>query len=259
VTDEAGVPANRPELTLEGRVALVTGASGGIGSALARLLADSGVDLSVTYSEHGEDAERLAEEVRAAGRRVTVMHADLTHPATPRAVVRRTEERVGPVDLLVAAAGLGVQKTWDEVDVELWEQALAVNLRAPFFLAQHVLPGMIERGYGRILFFSSVAAYTGGVVGPHYAASKAGLHGLTHFLASRVAGEGVTVNAIAPALIAGTRMLPANPHDPGAPPLPIPVGRLGTPEEVADLALAMLRNGYLTNKVIGLDGGLYPD
>jgi 3-oxoacyl-[acyl-carrier protein] reductase len=258
VTDDVGVPANTPVLTLEGRVALVTGASGGIGFALSRRLAESGVDLALTYSGHAEDAERLAEQVRAAGRRVTVMHADLAHPATPRAVINRTEERLGPVDLLVAAAGVGARKTWDEVDFDLWEQTLAVNLRAPFFLAQQVLPGMIERSYGRILFFSSVAAFTGGIVGPHYAASKAGLHGLTHFLASRVADEGVTVNAIAPALIAGTRMLPVGPHDPDPTPLPIPVGRLGTTEEVADLALAMLRNGYLTNKVIGLDGGIYP-
>lgn len=248
-----------PARLLEGRVALVTGASGGIGSALARQLAASGVDLALTYSGHAEEAESLAEEVRSSGRRVTVMHADFAHPAAPRAVVRRTEERLGPVDLLVAAAGVGTQKSWDEVDLELWDHTQAVNLRAPFFLAQQVLPGMIEREYGRILFFSSIAAFTGGLVGPHYASSKAGLHGLTHFLASRVADVGVTVNAIAPALIAGTRMLPANPHDPAALPLPIPVGRLGTPEEVADLALAMLRNGYLTNKVIGLDGGLHPD
>jgi 3-oxoacyl-[acyl-carrier protein] reductase len=258
VTEEPGVLPSLPALTLEGRVALVTGASGGIGSALARRLADSGVHLGLTYSGHAEDAEKVAAEVRSTGRLATVLHADFIDPATPRAVTRRVEERLGPIDLLVAAAGMGTQKTWDEVDLDLWEQTLTVNLRAPFFLAQQVLPGMIERGYGRILFFSSVAAFTGGLVGPHYAASKAGLHGLTHHLASRVADEGVTVNAIAPALIAGTRMLPANPHDPGALPVPIPVGRLGTPDEVADLAVAMLRNGYLTNKVIGLDGGLYP-
>jgi 3-oxoacyl-[acyl-carrier protein] reductase len=114
---------------------------------------------------------------------------------------------------------------------------------------------MRERGYGRILFTSSVAAFTGGVVGPHYAASKAGLHGLTHFLASRVAADGVTVNAIAPALIEDTGMLPG---DPGELAKMIPAGRLGRPEEVADLMLAILRNGYMTNQVVGLDGGMHP-
>jgi 3-oxoacyl-[acyl-carrier protein] reductase len=247
-----------PVLDLEGRVALVTGASGGIGTALARRLAGSGVDLALTYSGHAEDAERLADEVRAAGRRVIVMHADLADPAVPRDLVSRTEAEFGALDLLVAAAGVAVQRSWDEVDLDTWDNTLAVNLRAPFLLARYALPGMVDRGYGRILFFSSVAAFTGGVVGPHYAASKSGLHGMTHFLASRVADAGVTVNAIAPALIAGTRMLPANPHDPGALPVPIPVGRLGTTDEVADLAMAMLRNGYLTSKVIAVDGGLYP-
>ena len=102
---------------------------------------------------------------------------------------------------------------------------------------------------------SSVAGLTGGIVGPHYAASKAGLHGLTHYLARRAAGEGVTVNALAPALIEDTGMLPG---DPGALATMIPVGRLGKPEEVADLALAVLRNGYMTNQVVSLDGGMHP-
>jgi 3-oxoacyl-[acyl-carrier protein] reductase len=114
---------------------------------------------------------------------------------------------------------------------------------------------MRARGFGRVLFLSSVAAFTGGIVGPHYAASKAGLHGLTHFLATRVAGEGVTVNAIAPALITETGMLHGEPDELRA---HVPVGRLGQPAEVADLALAMLRNAYLTNQVVSLDGGMHP-
>jgi 3-oxoacyl-[acyl-carrier protein] reductase len=100
-----------------------------------------------------------------------------------------------------------------------------------------------------------VAAFTGGIIGPHYAASKAGLHGLTHFLASRFASAGVTVNALAPALITQTGMLPGDPEELRH---QIPLGRLGTPDEVADLSLAILRNGYLTNQVISLDGGRYP-
>jgi 3-oxoacyl-[acyl-carrier protein] reductase len=100
-----------------------------------------------------------------------------------------------------------------------------------------------------------VAALTGGIVGPHYAASKAGLHGLTHFLATRAAADGVTVNAIAPALIEDTGMLPG---DPGELATRVPVGRLGKPDEVADLMLAILRNGYVTNQVISIDGGMHP-
>jgi 3-oxoacyl-[acyl-carrier protein] reductase len=106
-----------------------------------------------------------------------------------------------------------------------------------------------------VLFISSIAALTGGVIGPHYASSKAALHGLTHFLAARTAADGVTVNALAPALITNTRMLPGEPDELKG---RVPVGRLGTPEEVADLALATLRNPYITNQVISIDGGMYP-
>ena len=116
---------------------------------------------------------------------------------------------------------------------------------------------MIERRFGRVLFVSSIAGLNGGVVGTHYAASKAGLHGLMHHLALRVAADGVTVNALAPALVGHTRMFPVDPET-GTAPVPIPVGRVGRPDEVADMAIAMLRNGYLTNKVITLDGGILP-
>jgi len=155
----------------------------------------------------------------------------------------------------VPAAGLGGQQALEDISVEDFDQTIAINLRAPFLLAQRTLPGMRARGFGRILFVSSVAAFTGGIVGPHYAASKAGLHGLTHFLASRAAGDGVTVNTIAPALITNTTMLPGEPEELRA---RIPVGRLGQPDEVADLALAMLRNPYMTNQVVSLDGGIHP-
>jgi 3-oxoacyl-[acyl-carrier protein] reductase len=157
--------------------------------------------------------------------------------------------------VLAANAGLSRPGSWEDIDAQAFDETVAVNLRAPYLLARRVLPGMRERRYGRILFTSSVAALTGGIVGPHYASSKAGLHGLTHFLASRVAAAGVTVNAIAPALIEDTAMLPG---DPGELTKAVPVGRLGKPAEVADLALAMLRNGYLTSKVVMLDGGIHP-
>jgi 3-oxoacyl-[acyl-carrier protein] reductase len=159
------------------------------------------------------------------------------------------------VDVLAANAGVAKPASYEDVDATAFDETLAVNLRAPFLLARRVLGGMRGRGFGRILFTSSIAALTGGIVGPDYAASKAGLHGLTHFLASRVAADGVTVNAIAPALIERTAMLPG---DPGELAARIPVRRLGTPAEVADLALAVLRNGYVTNQVVGIDGGLYP-
>jgi 3-oxoacyl-[acyl-carrier protein] reductase len=227
---------------MRGRVALVTGGSGGIGAALVRALAEEGATVAVHYARNRPDGEH-------------VFQADLEDPAAPGRLVDEVEAALGPVDILAANAGHSQRATYEEVDAADFDRMLAINLRAPFLLARRVLPGMRERGYGRILFTSSVAALTGGVVGPHYAASKAGLHGLTHFLASRVAADGVTVNAIAPALIEETGMLPG---DPGELAKLIPAGRLGRPEEVADLMLAILRNGYMTNQIVGLDGGMHP-
>jgi 3-oxoacyl-[acyl-carrier protein] reductase len=143
---------------------------------------------------------------------------------------------------------------YEDVDAAAFDHTLAINLRAPFMLARAVLPGMRARRYGRILFMSSSFAFRGGIIGADYAASKSGLHGMTHFLASRVAADGVTLNALAPGLIE-TPMLPGDPQELAR---IIPVGRVGRPEEVADAALAILRNAYMTNHVISIDGGLHP-
>jgi 3-oxoacyl-[acyl-carrier protein] reductase len=240
---------------LTGRVALITGASGGIGQALGRGLAAEGAPVVLGYGASAGPAQALTDEIGAAGGRAIAVAADLSSPAAAGELLSSAEEAFGPVEILVCNAGLGRRQVLEEVTSDDFDRMIAVNLRAPFLLAQAAIPAMRERGYGRILFISSVAAFTGGIVGPHYAASKAGLHGLTHFLASRLAPAGVTVNALAPALIGQTGMLPG---DPGQLSGQIPVGRLGTPAEVADLAVAMLANPYLTNQVISLDGGMYP-
>jgi len=228
---------------MRARVALVTGGSGGIGAALCERLAAAGVRVAVHYA-----ANRPAVVA-------PVFQADLREPEAPDALVDAVEAELGPVDILAANAGLSRPAPYEDVDAAMFDESLAVNLRAPFLLARRVLPGMRERGYGRILFTSSVAALTGGIIGPHYAASKAGLHGLTHFLASRAAADGVTVNAIAPALIEDTAMLPGDPDELAT---RVPVQRLGRPEEVADLMVAILGNGYVTNQVISIDGGMHP-
>jgi 3-oxoacyl-[acyl-carrier protein] reductase len=240
---------------LDGRVVLVTGGSGGIGAALCRRLANEGAAVAVHYRDRAELAQEIADDITRRGGRAVAVPADLLVPRAPDMLVDAVERELGPVDVLVANHGLAHRATFDEVDAGAWDETLAINLRAPFLLARRVLPGMRDRGWGRILFVSSVAAFSGGIVGPHYAASKAGLQGLTHHLASRVAEAGVTVNAIAPALIEHTDMLP---QDPGYLAHAIPVGRMGLPDEVADLAVAMLRNAYLTSKVYALDGGMHP-
>ena len=237
------------------RVALVTGASGGIGRQLSLRLAGDGAAVAVHYGANREAAERVVETIRAGGGQAVALAADLRDARATAGLIDAVEGRLGPVDVLVANAGLSQPGSYEEVDAAAFDETLAVNLRAPYLLARGVLPGMRARQFGRILFTSSVAALTGGIVGPQYAASKAGLHGLTHFLAARAARDGVTVNAIAPALIEDTAMLPG---DPGDLKQRVPVGRLGKPDEVADFALAVLRNGYITNQVMSVDGGIHP-
>ena len=241
--------------TLSGRVALVTGGSGGIGAAICRLLGSHGADVAVGYGQSAEAAEAIATEVAGeAGVRTVAVGADLFDPEGPARLVAAAQEALGPIDILVANHGHARVATWDEIDAEAFDRTLAINLRAPFFLAQAVLGEMRERGWGRVLFVSSTAAFRGGVVGPDYTASKSGLHGLTFYLSARVAADGVTVNAIAPGFVE-TAMLPGDPAELGR---GVPVGRVGRPEEAADLAVAILRNGYITNHVFSVDGGMHP-
>jgi 3-oxoacyl-[acyl-carrier protein] reductase len=240
---------------LTGKVALVTGASGGIGRAIALALASAGASVAIGYGANDAAAHHLAGQITAAGGRAAALSADLAYPAEIARLAEEAEEAFGQVDVLVSNAGAGRRQPLEAISVSDFDDTIAVNLRAPFLLAQRVLPQMARRHFGRVLFLSSVAAFTGGIVGPHYAASKAGLHGLTHSLAARFADDGITVNAIAPALITDTGMLPGEPDELRQ---RVPVGRLGRPAEVADLALAVLRNPYLTSQVISLDGGMYP-
>lgn len=239
---------------LSGRIALVTGASGGIGRAICRKLAQEVGKIAIAYGTNAESARALAAELGAAGVIAETFSSDLADASGPERLIDEVQARLGPVDVLVVNHGHARQAKYPEVDAAAFDHTVAVNLRAPFLLCRQALPGMVARGFGRVLLMSSVAAFRGGVIGPDYAASKSGLHGLTHFLASRVASHGVTVNALAPGFIE-TAMLPGEPEQLGT---TTPVRRVGTPEEVAELALAILHNGYVTSQVISIDGGTYP-
>jgi 3-oxoacyl-[acyl-carrier protein] reductase len=240
------------------RTSLVTGGSRGIGRAVALRLAGEGHDVAVGYASNAAAAEEVADAVRALGRRAMAAGGDLADPAAADALVDAVEAELGPVDVLVANAGVNTPgRRVEEISLEEWDRLHAVNLRAPFLLARRVLPGMAERGFGRIVLLSSVAAYTGGIIGAHYASSKAGLHGLAHSLSQQAAGDGVTVNVVAPALIASD-MLPADPEVREQLAGSLPVGRLGTADEVADLIAAVVRNAFVTNQSFLIDGGRHP-
>ena len=241
---------------LSGRVALVTGGSRGIGAATALRLAEAGADVAVGCGQHREAAEEIAGKITGLGRRAVVVSGDMAHPDVPRRIVAETAERLAPVDILVANAGTGVRADLDDVDVAAWDRVMAVNLRAPFLLAQAVVPHMREQRYGRIVLLSSVAAFLGGILSPQYTASKAGLIGLAHSLAATLAPHGITVNAIAPGLIM-TEMMAGDPRLETLE-RSVPVGRLGQPAEVADVIVAVARNAYMTGQTVSVDGGRYP-
>ena len=161
--------------------------------------------------------------------------------------------KLGPVDILVNNAGIIRPQPIPEITERDWDDLMTGNLKSCFLMTQAVLPSMRARQWGRIINVSSVAAQLGGVVGPHYAASKAGLHGLTHYYARHLAKEGITVNTIAPALIA-TEMVTSNLN---AKPDLIPVGRFGEPDEVAGVAVMLAGNGCITGQTINVNGGWY--
>jgi 3-oxoacyl-[acyl-carrier protein] reductase len=239
-------------------VALVTGGSRGIGRATARRLGEEGYDVAVGYLDQQAVADEVVDELSAVGVRGVAVPGDLAQSGAAERIADVVESELGPIEILVANAGVaGTPKALTDVSDEDWERMLAVNLSGTFRLARRLWPTMLARGFGRIVFISSIAAYTGGVVGPHYAASKAGLHGLAHSLAQQGAAHGVTVNVVAPALV-DTDLIPDEDEAREALAGSSPVGRLGQPHEVADLVVAVVRNGYLTGQSIVLDGGRHP-
>lgn len=237
---------------LDGQRALVTGASRGIGRGIARGLAEAGADI-ILVARTEQDLAAAQDELSTTGRKIAAVAADLGNAAEIESWYERVVTEQGPIDILVNNAGIIRPQPLDEITERDWDELHDANLKSAFLVTQAVVPGMRERRWGRIIFLSSVAAQLGGVVGPHYASAKAGLFGLTHSYAALLAKEGITVNTIAPALIE-TEMVTSNPR---ARPDLLPVGRFGTVEEVADVALMLARNGYITGQTFNVNGGWY--
>ena len=235
---------------LRGRVALVTGASRGIGRAVAVALAQAGADVVVNYRANREEAEAAAKEIARLGRRAHTVEADVSQPSQ---VGRLFETPLRGPTILVNNAGIARPQKLEDISERDWDELIDTNLKSCFLVTQAALPGMREARWGRIINMSSVAAHVGGVVGPHYAASKAGMLGLTHYYAQALVKEGITANAISPALIE-TDMVRSNLN---AKPDRIPVGRFGDSSEVAQVVVMLARNGYITGQTIHVNGGWY--
>ena len=239
--------------TFSGKIALITGASRGIGRGCAVALAEAGADIAVNYRKREEAARETCSRIKSLGRRAIPVQADVSKASDVGRMVKTIERELGVVTILVNNAGVATRHPLDEMREEHWDEIIAINLKSAFLVTQAVLPGMRARRWGRIINISSGAARTGGVVGPHYAASKAGILGLTHGYASLLIKEGITANAVAPSLIE-TEMVT---HDLQVNSNIVPMGRFGTVEEVADVVVALARNAYITGQTIFVNGGRY--
>lgn len=239
--------------TLLGKIALVTGGSRGIGSASCITLARAGCDVVVNFRTNAAEAQKVCAEIRALGRSAIAVQADVSKTDEVERMVAEVTETLGTVDILVNNAGITRPQKIEDITENDWDELIDANLKSAFLVTQAVLPAMRTRRWGRIINMSSVAAQTGGLVGPHYAASKAGMLGLTHSYAGLLAKEGITVNTIAPALIA-TAMVMTNPR---ATPEVIPVGRFGTVDEVAEVVVTLAKDAYITGQTINVNGGWY--
>jgi 2-hydroxycyclohexanecarboxyl-CoA dehydrogenase len=230
----------------DGRVALVTGAARGIGRRICERFAEQGARVAAL--------DLAAPEIPG----VLGLAADVTDPAAIDAAFARTEAQLGTVEVLVLNAGIFIVEPFEATTLDQWERTLAVNLTGPFLCAQRALPGMRTAGYGRVLAIGSSAGINGGANScAAYAASKAGIMCLAKSIANEYAGAGITANALAPTLI-DTPMMGEQP--PGMAER-VPVGRLGTPDDVADLATYVCSGhaGYITGEVIDVNGGFLVD
>jgi 3-oxoacyl-[acyl-carrier protein] reductase len=240
-------------VSLSGKTALITGGSRGIGRAIALAFASNGCSVAINYLRAKDEAAAVVNAIQQAGGRASAIQADISREEEVSRLLATVERELGPVDLLVNNAGINPGKPFTELTLEDWNRTIQTNLTSAFLVSQDVVPGMRQRQWGRLIFLSSVAAQTGGVIGPHYAASKAGMLGLMHSYASLLAKEGITSNAIAPALIE-TDMIRGNKS---IRPDMLPVGRFGEADEIARAALFLATTGYITGQTINLNGGWY--
>ena len=240
------------------RTAIVTGGSRGIGRAVCRKLAERSMNIVMNYSANADAAEEAADVCRSLGARVVTVQGNVAVPEDCDRIVQEALDAFGQVDVLVNSAGITRDNLLLRMSEEDFDQVIAVNLRGTFRMMKAVARPMMRKRYGRIINLSSIVGEMGNAGQVNYAASKAGVNGMTKAFAKEIAGKGITVNAVAPGFI-DTDMTRALSRE-AAESLKarIPMGRLGTPEDVAHAIsfLASEEAGYVTGQVIGVNGGM---
>ena len=238
------------------KVALVTGGTGGIGAAICLKLAQAGVRVATNY-RNKEKAEKWHKETSGKGIDIKIYQADVSDYQACEAMVARINDDLGPIDILVNNAGITRDGMFKKMSRDKWDEVIRINLDGLFNVTRHVIEGMIERAWGRIINISSINGQKGQIGQTNYAASKAGMHGFTMALAQEVAAKGVTVNTVSPGYIATDMVM--NIAEPIRERIiaEIPVGRLGTPEEIAAIVdfLCSGESGFITGANLAVNGG----
>lgn len=244
------------QTTLAGRVALVTGASRGIGKAIALRLAQQGAAVAIGYRARQADAAEVAARIVDGGGRAVAIGADLADPDSCRQLVEQTVTSLGPPDVLINNAGISLARLVLDTHVDEWDALMNVHLRAFFLLSQAVLPAMIRQGWGRIIAIASIWGMVGAANEAAYSAAKAGQIGFAKALAKEVARAGITVNVVAPGAVTTEMLATYSEEELKTFADTVPMGRLGTPEDVAAVTAFIASPGaaYISGQVISPNG-----
>ena len=241
----------------EGKIAVVTGGSRGIGAAIAKELGRQGATVVINYNHSHSQAEAVVGEINSMGRSAIALQADISEAEPTKIFIEKVLEKFGRIDILVNNAGITRDRSFKKMSYEEWNKVIDTNLTSTFNTCKIALPSMLDQKFGRIINISSVIGQTGGFGQSNYAAAKAGLIGFTKSLALETAKDGVTVNAICPGFIA-TEMVANMPETVlEAIIAKVPMRKLGKPEDVAKGVIFICESDYMTGQCINMNGGLY--